>query len=140
VKGLVAVFMHALDAGTSLTLTANSTRKPPASRRYTMQLCYRLEKLDAAKSTLWDPQRTNYMCPSAIVRTLHSAAPDWTHTACDVVGNTCLASPTQPLALWNVRYTVAFLVNSKIAGITEQDNVDVCALVIAANCTDSIIV
>jgi len=140
VEGLVTVFMHALDARARLALTAHGTREPPASRRYTMQFRHGLEKLDAAKSHLRDPQSANDVSPSAVVRALDGPAADRAHAARHVVGNTRLASSTQPLALRDVRHAIAFLVYGKVARITEQDHVNVGALVITAYCTHGVVV
>ena len=105
-----------------------------------MQFSYRLKKLGATESTLWNPQSANDVRPSTVVRALHGTAADWTHAACNVVGNTRLASATQPLALGDVRYTIAFLVNSKVARITEQDHVDVGAFIVTAYRTHGVVV
>lgn len=136
----VAAFVHALDASTSLALITHGTGQPPSSRRYPMKLGDRLQELNTAEPDLRDPQSTNDVGPTAVVCALDGAAAYRTHAARDVVGNAGLTSPTQPLALGNVRYAVALLVNGKVTRITEQNCVDVCAFVVTAYCTNGVVV
>lgn len=50
------------------------------------------------------------------------------------------SSPTKPLALGNVRHAVAVLMHSKVAHVTEQDDIRVLTLSVQADTAYSIVV
>lgn len=50
------------------------------------------------------------------------------------------SSPTKPLALGNVRHAVAVLMNSKVAHVTEKDDIRVLTLSVQADTAYSIVV
>lgn len=89
---------------------------------------------------LWNPERTNYMCPACVVRLFESSSLVGTERAVHGSTRRLQATATQPLALWDVGNAVALLVYRQVTHVTEQDDVAVLTLSVITDAAHSILI
>jgi len=73
----------ALDARPSTTASTDAARQAMTCRWYSFQTLNWFQEHMVCKHNLWDPQRTSYMSPPAIIGLLECAPTVWTQTAID---------------------------------------------------------
>lgn len=80
------------------------------------------------------------MCPACIIRLFESSSLVGTESTVHSSTWRLQAATTQPLALWDVRHTIALLVYCQVTHVAEEDHITVLALSIITDAADSILI
>lgn len=140
VKRSVTVGLVALNRCTRVFLLAQVASQFPSCRGNVIDAFYWFQKHCVGKADFRDPDGTYHMCPAAIARLLEGATTVRTQNTVNWSLRGLEATAAQPLALWNIGYSIALLVYSQVAGVTEENNIAVEAFIIQAHAAEGVIV
>lgn len=139
-KSSEAVLSHALDAGADALLLTDEAGESAPCGGHLLDFRNRLEQLNISESDFWDPEGTENMRPHAAVRLLHGAVRHRAKNAADRASRRRLTPTAEPLALGDVRYSVALLMNGKVATVAEENDICVLTVAVETYCTDDVVV
>ena len=111
-KSSVAIRLMTLNASSYTSLLADATTEFPSCWWNIVNTVNRLQEHSVCESNLWYPKATDDMSPAAVIGLLESSTSVGAKAAFDRSGGALKASPTKPLAFWNVWHSIAFLMNS----------------------------
>lgn len=140
VEGCVAVRFVTLYAGPRTSLLADVTGQLPTGGWDVFYAVYGLQEDRVRKTDLGDPEGAHHVGPTAIVCLFEGAAFVWTQGTVHGPGRRLQAAAAQPLAFWDIRDPIAFLVHSQVTHVTKKDDVAILTFPIIANATDGILI